>query len=454
MESYTKSFVLQTPFNRQKAPSVFSEDVSQKSKLKNTHAYNIKSKSYAGEGTFADVLEYNKHLAALRDLEKLKNQYYDEYVEKLERKVSKQRKHLQKKDASTENGEYGHKLPLKTNKLPHHRLRHDRDYMQKVTKSRFYHLLAARDLMQRRGLIKNRTDEDIFWERALHDNHIWSNPLPSGLPADTVTRVMANRFSSMSTYKKQRDNQHVTFGDSPSRSNKISGNETDPDEILNQKLKKFKVKMKLPKLHSLRNITPLPPITPSSKNIPDTEKKLRRLEKLRSTKHAYDLAMVHHALTRRMIHEHDLLAQKESKFLLHDILPSIEDVSKREREDDQLQHADKIEEPLFITEPVYGNDQVLIPDLEYKYASGHVSPKKDSKLKKKSGSRNGSEGEKKIKLEDTVEQTTFPHRNHFENAIPLNYTMMLEKSNLKVRESKSLSSMWVNYLDFKDNAST
>lgn len=445
MESHLKPFHLETPFPHFAKHGNFTRPTRSIG-----YVSSVKSSRYT-EGNFDDDLEYRcKHLIALKDLAKLKEQYYDDYIENLESKVLNQRRKLAKREAAASvksNNRRPNKKKLP--KLHHHKLKHDSEYMRKVSKSKYYHLLTARDSMIQRELIKSKRDEDQFWHQALNDNDLWSRPLPTDVPSDIMCRLMVDRFSSRhqpikSILKKDR---RVTFNESPGKSSditpnadKVKGSGKDPN------LLRFKVKLDLPKMHSMKKMSPLPPIEPDFKSLSESTDKIRRMKNLRRVQHAYDVAMINHAAAHQMLDHHGLSPDNPNDFLTSKpppITPSTHkkttrsSKSKAKSTPNMSRGKDK---QVFITEPVYGRDEILIPDLEYKYPDQkHRSKNTPKKEKSPIGSHsqdhhNKHTGDTKHDV-DVVNKVT-----------PLNYGMMLAQGDIDVKNSTCLSSFWVNYI--------
>lgn len=441
MESHLKPFHLETPLPYSSKHGNFI-----RSKHSIGYASSVKSSGYT-DGTFDDVIEYNKHLIALKDLTKLKEQYYDDYIENLERKVLNQRKKLAKSEAAASVHSNSHRPnKKKLSKLHHHKLKHDAEYMRKVSKSKYYHLLAARDLMVQRELIKSKNDEDQFWRQALNDDDLWSQPLPTDIPSDIMCRLMVDRFSSRHQPIKSilKKNRRVTFNESPTKSSDIAHDvvyDKIKDSGKDPNLLRFKVKLDLPKLHSMKKLAPLPPIAPNIDSLSESTGKMRRMKNLQRVQHAYDVSMVNHAAAHQMLKEHGLSPDNPSDFLTTNA-PLTSCTNKQTTKSGKPKAKSRGKDKrVFITEPVYGHDEILIPDLEYKYPDQKRHAKKRATKKKASS---GSDSQ------DSGGQNADDHKKTVidvaDKVTPLDYGMMLAQEDIEVKKATCLSSFWVNYI--------
>lgn len=442
MESHLKPFHLETPFQHYSKHGNFKRPTRSMG-----YTSSIKSSSHT-DGTFDDVIEYNKHLIALKDLAKVKEQYYDDYIENLERKVLHQRKKLAKSEApasikSKSRKPNKKKLP----KLQHHKLKHDAEYMQKVSKSKYYHLLAARDSMIQKDLIKSKNDEDQFWRQALNDSDLWSRPLPDDVPSDIMCRLMVDRFSSRRPPIKSilKKNRTVTFNESPTRSSDI----VVSDKVKDPNLLRFKVKLDLPKMHSMKKMAPLPPIEPDINSLSESTDKIRRMRNLRRVQHAYDVAMINHAAAHQMLESHGLSSDNPSSFLTRNALPITSSNSKQSSKSGKSKTKSTPsksrgkDKQVFITEPVYGHDEVLIPDLEYKYPDQKHRTKKKTKQEQLSSSSNSQQSQGGESQNDIDKK---PNVDVVNKVTPLDYGMMMAQNDVEVKNATCLSSFWVNYI--------
>lgn len=454
MDSFNNSFHLQTPRQNTQAKS------SQKLPgLKNSGAQRSDFKA----DSINDVMKYIQHLSAVKELEQIRDQYYEQYLTNLETKVQIQRKSLAKQQERGKQAEQ-HKNKCKIRsfdkKLPFHQLKHDSKFVNTVTKSRYYHILSAENEMMKKGLFKTTRDKEDFWRRVSSDSHVWTSPVPSGIPPEVITNIIINRYSPNNKFMKQGNKEHhnVTFNNLGNKSRSRSELEKFGDKHHNDMLKKLTVKTKFPKLHAYDQLL-LPPVLEEPISLTDTKRKERFLHSMKSKKEAFNLAMINHAMSRKMMEGHGFHERGDNDIVVRDISDQYrhkEAVRKlplpriKSHPNEDIQGKTEV----FITEPVFGNDDVLIPDLEYKYTQ---SPNMNRKAKRKGkrheytqaerltrdvGIQASAEGRITIKKEIELKKrsiTGFPS--------PLNYTMMMESSKLPVKEAKCLSSLWVNYLD-------
>nr|XP_026696364.1 uncharacterized protein LOC100186165 isoform X2 [Ciona intestinalis] len=283
----------------------------------NAKSQKTKEQSESATETAEEVKERNqRYLDVLRDLKRLRDHYYNVYLGKLEAKVEKQRKELAaheekiKKKLLLEQerkAKLAHKL---IHRLPKHNLRNDREFLQKVPKSRFYHLLAVEDLMKSRGLLKHKYEVEQFWQRVKSDQDLWKRPVPSFISPDAFTEQMLSRYSSLTSHSFHEQSR---TGDNLPGILKKMDTIASTDERAETPPLVFPEQPKFPKLHSMNvNLTKsLPNFLERESLMKESDPPVNQRHRRKALQHhikkdAYNIAVVNTAMTERFLKKNNL----------------------------------------------------------------------------------------------------------------------------------------------------
>ncbi|XP_071113828.1 E3 ubiquitin-protein ligase BRE1A-like isoform X1 [Haliotis cracherodii] len=135
-----------------------------------------------------EKLKDEKYMQVLEDLKKLRNYYYLEYRDKLDTKVTQQRKDIrlkkevqQRKQQLQEDKEReaAHRVRKRHD---HHKLQHDDSYMKNVPKSDVYLILGLQEKLLKEGKLRGQDDLDRFWME-MRKPQVFFSHFPDGLAA-------------------------------------------------------------------------------------------------------------------------------------------------------------------------------------------------------------------------------------------------------------------------------
>ncbi|XP_046583365.1 uncharacterized protein LOC124290638 [Haliotis rubra] len=135
-----------------------------------------------------EKLKEEKHMQVLEDLKKLRNYYYQEYRDKLDTKVTQQRKDIRlKNEAQLKKQQLKEDKEREANhhvkkRHEHHKLQHDDSYMKNIPKSDVYLILGLQEKMLKEGKLRGQDDLDRFWLE-MRKPQVFFSHFPDGLAA-------------------------------------------------------------------------------------------------------------------------------------------------------------------------------------------------------------------------------------------------------------------------------
>ncbi|XP_067674281.1 DNA ligase 1-like [Haliotis asinina] len=434
-----------------------AREQKEKKRKRSTTFYNDDEKDKEKE-----KLKEEKHMQVLEDLKKLRNYYYQEYRDKLDTKVTQQRKDIRlkneaqlKKQQLKEDKEREATHHVKK-RHEHHKLKHDDSYMKNIPKSDVYLILGLQEKMLKEGKLRGQDDLDRFWME-MRKPQVFFAHFPDGLAAtssfhqnivksamQSPGREQSRSLSQIAESKESsRPTTHDTWAvtqryshihqalESPS----LRGVSISPSRQAAIELEKRFPKLEMPPLHcftmDLGKKPPDPEEIQLKMDLKAKEKQRRKF--LKKLHKMHQLAMANSAAATRILDKHTDLA-----FLLDgpDLTDLISDYYWETHE-----AAPSLSQPAALASqrlpPISGQESARVGEPTMtKEAMMVESETEQSTHSRRSSVSTTPRQEKKAEQQLVV----------YEPPKPLPLTMEEVRDKSRIVEAKALSSFWPNYM--------